>query len=187
MIAVPDKTTLWIIKISAALVLLVLVWLHGHGAGVDKWEGKFDGEVAAHKATKQTHAAVLTDLANKTKAAAAAVKAAGEQFRTDRAANDAAHQQELANAKSNHSAVVRALRTGDIQLHDHWTGYQPFGSPGGTFTPAGGQDGYAELRYQGAAEDVQAGDEADAWIRWLQGELIATRKACAAPTGVTAR
>lgn len=165
---------------AASVLSLALAFFGGCSAGASKWEGKYDAEVAAHKATKQGHAAVLTDLAAKTKATAEAVKAAGKQYRTDRAANDLNHKQELANAKSNHAAVVRDLRNGDLQLHDHWTGYQPIVPQGGAFAPAGGQDGYAELRYASAAEDVQAGDEADAWIGWLQRELINTRKACAA-------
>ena len=170
---------LWAIRACATLVLVLGGWLHGHHKGSSKWEGKFDDEVTAHQATKDGHAAVLAALAAKTKAAAAAVKAAGEEFKTDRAANDAAHKQELRNAKSNHTAVVRDLRAGRLQLQDRWTGYLPNAAQGGAFTFAGGQDGYAELRYQGAAEDVQAGDESDAWIGWLQRELIHTRKACA--------
>lgn len=165
--------------VFAALFLLAtpLAFLGGCSQGADKWEGKYDTEVAAHKVTKQGHAAVLADLAARTKAVAAAVKAADAQYKADRAANDATHKEDLARAKSNRSATVRALRTGTLQLQDHWAGYQPFGAPGAAFAPAGGQDGYADLRFQGAAEDVQAGDEADAWIGWLQRELIATRRA----------
>lgn len=165
--------------VFAALFLLCtpLAFLGGCSKGADKWEGKYDTEVAAHKATRQGHAAVLADLAAKTKAVAVAVKAANAQYKTDRAANDATHDEELARAKSNRSATTRALRTGAVQLQDHWTGYQPFGAPGAAFTAAGGQDGYADLRFQSAGRIAEAGDEADAWIGWLQRELIATRTA----------
>lgn len=173
----PDKTTALIIKACAVLALVAVVWLHGHNKGADKWEGKYDTEVAAHKATKQGHATVLADLAAKTKAVATAVKAANAQYKTDRATNDATHKEDLAHAKSNRAATVRALRAGTLQLQDHRTGYQPFGAPGAAFTAAGGQDGYADLRFQAAAEDVQDADDADAWIGWLQRELIATRTA----------
>lgn len=177
MIAVPDKATLRIIKACAVLAVLAGVWLHGNSKGADKWEGKYDAEVAAHKVTKQGHAAVLADLAAKTKAIAIAVKAADAKYKADHAANDATHKEDLARAKSNRSATVRALRAGTLQLQDHWTGYQPFGAPGAAFAPVGGQDGYADLRFQSAAEDVQDHDDADAWIGWLQRELIATRRA----------
>lgn len=165
--------------VFAALFLLCtpLAFLGGCSKGADKWEGKYDTEVAAHKATRQGHAAVLADLAAKTKAVAVAVKAADTKYKADRAANDATHKEELARAKSNRSATVRALRAGTLQLQDHWTGYQPFGPAGTALTASGGQDGYADLRFQGAAEDVQDGDDSDAWIGWLQRELIATRTA----------
>jgi len=165
--------------VFAALLLLCtpLAFLGGCSKGAAKWEGKYDAEVAAHVATRKEHAAVLADLAAKTKAVADAVAAANALYKTDRAANDATHAEELARAQSTRSATVRALRAGTVQLQDHWTGYQPFGAPGAAFAAAGGQDGYADLRFQGAAEDVEAGDEADAWIGWLQRELIATRSA----------
>lgn len=165
--------------VFAALLLICVpiaaVWAYGSGSA--KWEGKFNSEVAAHKATKQGHAEVMTRLAALTKAAAEAVRGANKQYASDRSANDLAHKEELSRAKSNRSSLDRDLRTGRVQLRDHWTSYQPFGAPGGTFAVAGGQDGYADLRIEGALQDVQAGAEADAWIGWLQRELIATRTA----------
>ena len=165
--------------VFAALFLLCtpLAFLGGCSKGAASGEAKAAAEAAAHKATKQANAAVLADLAARTKAVAVAVKAASAQYKTDRAANDATHKEDLARAKSNRSATVRALRAGTLQLQDHWTGYQPFGTPGAAFTVAGGQDGYADLRFQAAAENVQDADDADAWIGWLQRDLIATRTA----------
>lgn len=165
--------------VFAALFLLCtpLAFLGGCSKGAASGEAKAAAEATAHQATKQAHAEVMTRLAALTKAVAVAVKAADAKYKTDRAANDATHNEELARAKSNRSVTVRALRTGALQLQDHWTGYQPFGASGAAFAAAGGQDGYADLRFQSAAEDVQAGADADAWIGWLQRELIATRTA----------
>ena len=164
-----------------ALLLIVctpLAFLGGCNKGAEKWEGKYDAEVSAHKATKRAHADVLADLANRTAAVAARAKAAGAAFRLARTANDHQFQKAQDDAKQKKQDLVDAQRAGAVQLHDWWTCDRPGAGAGDAADVAGGQDGQAGLRAESAAEDVQAGAEADAWIGWLQTELINTRLAC---------
>jgi hypothetical protein len=166
------------IKLTGAVLLLAFVAYRGYDAGRDKWQGKFDAEAAAHVATKQAHAVVLRDLANKTKAAEAAAKAASLQAKTDRKANDDRYKEATREATQARNALARALRSGDVRLRPEWACDSPRPAEGGTAGFAGRQDAGADLRAAGAADLVAAGDAADNWITWLQSEVTSTRKAC---------
>ncbi len=150
----------------------------GHSKGADKWQGKYDAEVSAHVATRRAQAQVLDQLARDSAAVAAKAKAASKTFAAARAANNKNFDKAVDDAKQARNDLVNAQRNGALQLHDWWACDRPASATGDTATPAGGQDGYADLRAGRAAADVQAGDEADAWITWLQIELTNTRNAC---------
>lgn len=158
--------------------LVLLVFALGWNRGADKWQGKFDGEVAAHKATKAQHKAVIDDLAAKTRAAADKAKAASKQAALDRRAADTRYKEATDEANRAKRDLRNHLRAGTVRLQDHWACRVPGAAEGGAPGNARGQDAGADLRAAGAADLVAAGDEADRWITWLQSELTNTRKAC---------
>lgn len=171
--------------LRAILILLLLgalVW-RGYSWGSQRWEAKFDAEVAAHQATKDEHARVVRGLAERTKALAAQAKAASVAAKAARKFND----QRFEDAEREADRAKRDLRhhllrgTGPVRLRDEWTCPAPRSAEGEAGPAAGGQDAGAELRAAGAADIVAAGDAADRWIIWLQTELITTRKACGVP------
>ena len=74
------------------------------------------------------------------------------------------HAKEIEDAKAKADRIAADLRAGNIKLRKHWRGCA---------TPqaadrSSGIDEEAELRVQGAAEDVRDGAEADGWIEGLQ-------------------
>ena len=169
-------------RLSAVFAALLLVctplaFLGGCSKGADKWEGKYDAEAAAHKETRRANAVVLRELADASAAVAARAKAASSAYAAARAVNNRQYDKAVDDAKQARSDLVRAQRAGTVQLHDWWTCDRPGAGVGDAAGLSGGQDGHADLRAESAAEDVQAGAEADAWIGWLQRELIATRSA----------
>lgn len=171
------------IKAGALLLALGAVWFHGFDTGRDRWQGKFDTETAAHKATKAAHASVLRDLANKTKAAEAAVKAAGEQAKADRQANDERFKDARHEADQAKRELARALRAGTVRLRDEFTCPAARPAEGGASAAAGRQDAAPDFRREREAaisDDIAEADAADNWIGWLQSELISTRMACGA-------
>ena len=74
------------------------------------------------------------------------------------------HVEDIENARLKAERIAADLRAGNIKLRKHWRGCA---------TPqaadrSSGIDEEAELRVQGAAEDVRDGAEADGWIEGLQ-------------------
>lgn len=173
-----------LLKALAALLLAALLVGLGWYAGAGKWKGKYEAadaaratEVAAHKATRQAHADKLDSLAKATAAVAAKAKAASTTLANNRKTNNAQYAQAVADAARARAALRDALRRGDVQLQPWWS-FDPTGAlTGDPAAVAGGQDGYAEFRIEGLLQGVQDGDEADAWITWLQSELTSTRQA----------
>lgn len=171
------------IKAGAAVVLLAGLFIGGCNHGANKWQDKYDAEKAAHVATKASHATVLRDLANKTRAAELAVKAAGEQAKADRQANDERFKDARHEADQAKRELARALRAGTVRLRDEFTCPAARPAEGGASAAAGRQDAAPDLRREREAaisDDIAEADAADNWIGWLQSELISTRKACGA-------
>ena len=176
----PIRPYLGLIKAGAIVVGLLLVFALGYNRGADKWQGKYDNEALAHKATKATHKAVIDNLASLTKAAADKAKAATVAARADRKTNDARFKDAQHEADKAKRELRDHLRrgTGPVRLRDEWTCPAAGAAEGGAASTAGRQDAAADLRAAGAADLVAAGDAADNWIGWLQSELTSTRKAC---------
>lgn len=166
-----------LLKALAALLLATLLVGLGWYAGAGKWEGKYDAEVTAHKATKAEHARVMSDLAEKIAAVAAKAKAASDKLAEDRKANDDRYDKAVDRAKRAESDLARALRRGAVQLRPEWTCDSPGSGTGSPAAAAGRQDAAAGLRYAGAAGLIGGADRCDAWIGWLQRELTSTRQA----------
>lgn len=172
-----------LIKLGVALVCALVLFVSGCNHGANKWEAKFNAEVAAHQATKDEHARVVRGLAERTKALAAQAKAASTAAKAARKFND----QRFEDAEREADRAKRDLRnhllrgTGPVRLRDEWTCPAPRSAEGEAGPAAGRQDAGAELRAAGAADLVAAGDAADRWIGWLQAELITTRMACGVP------
>lgn len=171
---------LLLIKLGLIVVLAASMFIGGCNHGASKWQGKFDNEANAHKATKAEHARVVRQLADQAKAVAAKAKAASAAA----AAARKTHDQRFEDAKHEADRAKRDLRdalrrgTGAIRLQDHWTCAVRGSTAGGFAAAAGRQDAGADLRAAGAADLVAAGDAADRWIAWLQSEVTATRTAC---------
>lgn len=172
-----------LIKAIAVGLVLLLVFALGWNRGADRWQGKFDSEVSAHKATKAEFKRMTRDLAERTKALAAQAKAASTAAKAARKTNDQRFEDAEREADRAKRDLRDALRrgTGPVRLRDEWTCGGPGAGQGDAAAPAGGQDAAADLRAAGAADLVAAGKRADNWITWLQTELIATRTACGVP------
>ena len=172
----PLKPYADLFKVGAALLLATVLGFVFWSAGAGKWKAKHDVEVAAHKATKAEHARVLDDLAQKTAAVAAKAKAASAGLAADRKTNDARYDKAVSDAKRARADLRAALQRGDIQLQPWWA-FDPAGAlTGDSGAAAGGQDGFAELRAESLLQGVQDGYDADAWIGWLQSEIVSTRQ-----------
>lgn len=160
------------------VVAFVIGWgWYWHHEGAAAWQARYEAEVAAHKTTKEENASVLHGLAERAREVADKAKVASEALATYRKSNDERYAREIQDAKQAAVDLRADLRTGAVQLQPWWQcGATPGAGTGDAAALASGQDLAAELRYQGAQEDVEDGDSADAWITWLQSELIDTRR-----------
>jgi hypothetical protein len=181
----PAASTLSILKIAGIGVVLVAGYLWVHDRGADSR----DTEVAELKATiselKADHAEVLRDQANRALAVADAVRALQGIYLKASADAEQKFQQDKADAIAKKDRVIAGYRAGSLQLQDWWRCETPSAASDTADAAAsaitGGDAGRADLRAASLAEGVQDGAVADAWIRWLQGELIATRATCGVP------
>lgn len=172
-----------LVKLGLLLALVAGLLGYGYHRGAARWEGKYNDEVAAHKATRDEHARVMDQLAAATREVARKAKAAARQARLDRAANDKRYEEAQHDADQARRQLRDALRrgTGPVRLRPEWTCPAPGPGEGGAGPAAGGHDADADLRRTRAdaiSDDIADHDHADRWIGWLQAELISTRKAC---------
>lgn len=162
---------------AAGLLLALLVLALGYRWGADRWQDRFAAEVQARATENAQHAATLQQLADATTAVAAKARAASTALAADRQANDTRFKKAQDNANRAERDLAAALRRGTVQLRPEWACGSPGAGAGGAAVFAAGQDAAAELRWAGATHLVAGGDRADAWIGWLQQELIDTRQA----------
>lgn len=163
----------WGLVVALAVALVAL----GYRWGGSHWRGEYQAEVQARAAENAKHAATLQQLAEATAAVAAKARAASTALAAARQANDSRYQKAINDANRAERDLAAALRRGSVQLRPEWACGSPGASTRGAAGLARGQDAAAELRWAGATHLVAGGDRADAWIGWLQRELIDTRQA----------
>lgn len=166
-----------LIRWGLIALLAVLLVVLGYRWGGSHWRGEYAAEVKARAAENAKHAATLQHLADATAAVAAKARAASEKLAQSRHENDTRYQKALNDANRAERDLAAALRRGSVQLRPEWACGSPGAGAGGAAGVARGQDAAADLRWAGATHLVAAGDRADAWIGWLQRELIDTRQA----------
>lgn len=166
-----------LIRWGAVALLAVLLVVMGYRWGGSHWKGEYTAEVKARAAENAQYAATLQQLADATAAVAAKARAASEKLAQSRLENDTRYKKAQDDAKRAERDLAAALRRGAVQLRPEWGCAAPGAGAGGATAIARGQDAAAELRWAGATHLVAGGDRADAWIRWLQQELIDTRRA----------
>lgn len=163
----------WGLVVALAVALVAL----GYRWGGSHWRGEYTAEVQARAAENAKHAATLQHLADATAAVAAKARAASEKLAQSRHENDTRYQKALNDANRAERDLAAALRRGSVQLRPEWACAAPGAGAGGAAGLARGQDAAADLRWAGATHLVAGADRADAWIGWLQRELIDTRQA----------
>ena len=172
--------------IFAALLAVILLLggltakQHFTIAGLETQVAKVETNAANERAA---HAEVLRDLAQRAATVATLVREREGQFQRDTAANDETHRKETSRALAEKDRLIADLRSGAVQLREEWRCEVPTGAAGdhpdaAAAAGASREAAGADLRAQGAAAFIEDGAVADAWIRWLQVELIATRAAC---------
>ncbi|MTI72223.1 MAG: hypothetical protein FH747_01000 [Stenotrophomonas sp.] len=162
---------------AASLMLALLVLAFGYRWGGSHWRGEYTAEVKARAAENAQHAATLQQLADATAAVAEKARAASTALAASRQANDTRYNEALNDAKRAQRDLAAALRRGTVQLRPEWSCGAAGAGAGGTAGLAAGQDAAADLRAAGAANLIAGAARADAWIGWLQRELIDTRQA----------
>lgn len=170
----PSASTLAIIKACAIGALLICVWLHGNGKGKDAVRLEL-AEVRAE------HAESSRELADMTAEVARQVREREAQYNTDSAAAADQFQKDKTDALSKRDAVIAGLRSDNLRLRQWWRPQAvSCASDAATEADPGRDAEDAERRATGAGDLVRIAAESDAWVSWLQAELIATRAVCGA-------
>jgi hypothetical protein len=133
-------------------------------------------EQAAHSATKAQNAAVLVDLAEKTRVAADKAHALERSIGTSLAAAGEQYEKGKRDAQAAGAGVVADLRAGNLRLQKRWAGCEAASAVPGTPASPGGSDATADSRRQGAGDLVRVADESDAQLAACQAVVRADRK-----------
>lgn len=157
-------------RVLGVVALLALLWW-----AVVAPRMSLSAERAAHAGTKSSHAAILADLAAKTRHAADLARRASKQVQADRDQVDARHREEMNHAKNEADHLRAALRSGSVELQDRWACRLPGAGEGDAAPDAGKAD--AESRFDSVARVSQAAGEDAAVIDWLWASWSADRKA----------
>lgn len=174
-----------LIWIGAVAAFSAVIYSWGHRNGVRSMEIPLAQEKAAHAKDVADHAQVLRDYSERAAHVADLARQAQTTFIQDRADAARRHEQELAHAAAEKNRLIAGYRAGAVQLQPWWECPSVLPAAGSAIRTdlAGtgrGADAGAAVRAASLAEGVQDGIAADAWIRNLQAELTATRKACGA-------
>jgi len=164
-------------RFCGGALLAALLLALGYRWGGDHWRGEYQAEVQARATENAQHAATLQQLAEATAAVAAKARVASKALAQSRHENDTRYQKALNDANRAERDLAAALRRGSVQLRPEWACAAPGAGAGGAAPIAAGQDAAADLRAAGAANLIAGAARADAWIGWLQRELIDTRHA----------
>jgi hypothetical protein len=161
----------------------------GRSNGVESMQPPLNAEKAAHAQDLAEHAVVMRQHAERAAQVADLARSAQTVFIADRMAAKRKHTQELSDALARKNRTIAGLRAGALQLQPWWECPSVLPTASGVIgagpTAGGpGLDAGAELRAAGHAENLYQFARADTWIRNLQAELIATRRACAVPAGL---
>lgn len=170
----PIRPYLNAIKAGAIVVGVLLVFAFGYNRGADKWQGKYDNEALAHKATKASHKAVIDNLAALTKQAEDKAKSASEAVKHDQAQAAKNLKEATDEAKRNARDLRAALRTGKQQLSDTWACPATAGAGDAA---ASASEADTERRHDSAARITEAVESDAAVIEFLWTGWMADRKA----------
>ena len=170
----PIRPYLHLIKAGAIVIGVLLVFALGWNRGADRWQGKYDNEVSAHKATKAEHKRVIGKLAELTKASEAKAKSASAAVKRDQAQATKRLEEATNEAKRNATALRAALRNGKQRLSDTWACPA---SAGASDAAASASEADSERRYDSAARITEAVESDAAVIEFLWAGWMADRKA----------
>lgn len=185
-----NGTSRWIIKaciiLSAIAIASLVAYNKGQALGVESMRAPLAEEKAQHQKDLADHARILREYAESAAHVAVLARSAQTTFVQDRVEADRTHDQELANAIARKDRLIAGYRSRAVQLQPWWECPSVLPAAGGVLgagTAGGGPgaDAAAELRAAGHAENVYQFALADTWIRRLQAEVTATRKACGVP------
>lgn len=161
-------------KLFAFLAVVGAAWAYGEVHGYGRGEKAGAGKVAKLQSQQDNervrfaleHAKAMEEQAKRYQTRAEAMSATAQQY-----------QQELLNANRKNDRTVADLRAGNLRLSKLWQGCSAAVPPPGEAPASGrGPDAEAELRHQGAADLIGAGDQCDAWIVSLQQTLMDERQ-----------
>jgi hypothetical protein len=162
--------------------LILLALLGAQTARLHLSENATQRAQDAHQKTKVENAAVLQQIAALTAKAQAEVRLREIQYSKDSAESRTQAIQEFRDALNIQDRTIADLRAGNLRLRKQWTcdsGPAGNGPAAGALGPA--DDAAADLREADSGSLVRIGANADTLVRWLQREVLATRKACAVP------
>lgn len=162
----PIRPYLDLIKVGIALSLLSVAFVggcnHGKRAGV-----------AEVRELKLQHAKDARRVANLATAAVQAARAAERTQAEAFLAIGEAYEKGKDHAFQRGQDAAAAVRTGTVQLQDHWGCPKPTARVPEAAAGAGQRDEGAELRATGAGDLVQVGADADAQLRACQAVVVA--------------
>lgn len=158
---------------AAIFAGLALVLMVASGVLYGLWKH----EASAHQAYRDKMVAATASAAVAAADAAKKVAELKEAYYLASAAAESNYQAGRESAQHEQDTIVADLRADRVRLRREWAACmsKPAGAEAAP-AASGGQDGAAPVPSEAFGRVLRVGSDADNQVRWLQAELIATRK-----------
>jgi len=142
-------------------------------AGCQHGKSSQEAERAKVQAQYDAYVAKMVALTNQV---AIATERARQEYHAKSAEAARNYEDGRKSAEQHETTLVADLRAGNVRLRSEWAACMSAPAKGQTGPAVAGNDAAAPVPPEAVARVLRVGDDADLQVRWLQAELMATRK-----------
>ncbi len=158
-----------LLKIGGLVVVAGGLFLWGRHSGVESQKGETESVQAKYGAYTSKMSAL-------TKQVAEAAERARQEYHAKSKEAAKNYEDGRKSAEEHQNTVVADLRAGNLQLRNGWSACMSAPRKDQARPAVGGDDATPAVQAEAFGRVLRVGDDADNQVRWLQAELIATRK-----------
>ncbi len=165
----PLRPYLGLIRIGLYLAVASALFIGGCQHGKSSQEAKttaVQDQFAAYKAQ-------MVELTNQV---AIATERARQEYHAKSAEAARNYEDGRKSAEQHQTTLVADLRAGNLRLRSEWAACMSAPRANQAGAAVAGNDGAAAVPPEAFGRVLRVGDDADLQVRWLQAELMATRK-----------
>ncbi|XQA74609.1 hypothetical protein ACM9XA_03465 [Xanthomonas sacchari] len=158
-----------LLKVGGGVAAAAGLFFWGRHEGVDSQVGKTE-------AVQARYDAYVSKMVALTKQVADATQRARQEYNAKSAEAARNYEDGRKSAEEHQTTLVADLRAGNVRLRSEWAACMSAPAKGQAGSAVAGNDAAAPVSPDAVARVIRVGEDADNQVRWLQAELMATRK-----------